>query len=127
MSNTEYYREYRAKKEGKPVYQEADLITCLICQKKFVFVGAHVWQAHKWYMIEYKKHFKLDTKRGRTTGQFKELKNKTNKGVNNLAKGAKYRFKLGQSTNYQRSQETLDRLRKQGKKIGKIYGGNNKD
>ena len=114
MDQTEYYRQYRARKEGKPDYTIDDMIQCLICGKYFVFVGNHVRIKHQITMLEYKKQFGLDTKKGRTKGQFQELKRKTNKGVKNLEAGAEYRFvkhdpKAGR---YKRSPETLARLTK---------------
>src|SRR3990172_3498765 len=126
MDKTEYYREYRRRKEGKPDYSEEDMEECLLCHKRYVFVGGHVRLAHHLLMADYKKDFGLDMKRGRTRGQFRELKNKTNRGVKNLACGAMYRFKKNdiRAGRYTRSKETEDRLRKQGLKIGKLYGGN---
>lgn len=114
MDQTEYYRQYRARKEGKPDYTIDDMIKCLLCGKLFVFVGNHVRIKHKITMLEYKIQFGLDTKKGRTTGKFRELKNKTNKGVKNLEAGAKYRFIKGDPTagKYKRSPETLARLTK---------------
>lgn len=67
-------------------------------------------------MLDYKAKFGLDTKRGRTKGKFRELKNKTNKGIKNLVAGAPYRFKPGdkRAGKYTRSKETQDRLAKRG-------------
>jgi len=107
----EYLRNYRARKDGKPDYTEEDMTECLVCQGKFVFLGAHVYQTHKIYMHDYKKQFGLDIKKGRTRGQFKKLKADTNKGVANLEKGKQYRFKKGHKIGvYERSKETMNRL-----------------
>jgi len=127
-NNTEYYREYRAKKEGKPTYYDEDMEKCLICHKKYVFLGSHVRQTHKIYMQEYKLQFGLDRKRGRTRGQFRELKRKSvfdTGTIENLKQGAKYRFIPGDKSagKYQRSPETMRRLKIQGVKIGKRFGG----
>lgn len=112
--NAEYYRQYRAKKEGKPEYTEADMVECLLCGQHFVFVGNHIRQKHKMLMLDYKIKFGLDTKRGQTIGQFRKLKNKTNRGINNLKAGIKYRFKKGDKVGiYIRSKETQDRLKTQ--------------
>jgi hypothetical protein len=74
-------------------------------------------------MRDYKKHFGLDTKRGRTAGVYRELKRKTNRNIKNLKLGKKYRFKKGDRVGlYTRSEETKQRLIAQGKKIGAKYG-----
>lgn len=127
MNSTEYYREYRAKKEGKPFYELDDMHQCLLCKKWFVFLGSHVRQTHKMFMLDYKLQFGLDTKKGRTKGKFKELKKETNRNENNLKLGEVYRFKKGAKVGtYRRSKETKERLREQGLKIGKKFGGINK-
>lgn len=110
--STEYYRHYRNRKQGKPSYTEADMMKCLLCNESFVFLGAHVYQTHKILMLDYKKQFGFDIKRGQTKGQYRELKNKTNRGIKNLKLGAKYRFVKGdkKAGKYERSQETLERL-----------------
>ena len=115
MDIAEYYRQYRTKKEGKPSYTIDDMIKCLICDKLFVFVGSHIRQKHKITMLEYKLQFGLDTKKGKTKGQFKKLKNKTNKGIKNLEVGKKYWFVKNdpKAGRYTRSKETLKRLRGQ--------------
>ena len=130
-NNTEYYREYRAKKEGKPTYTENDMEECLFCHKKFVFLGSHIRQTHKMYMADYKLEFGLDRKRGRTHGQYKELKRKKvfeTGTVKNLEKGKKYRFVPGDKSagRYERSPETIRRLKNQKLKIGKKFGGGKK-
>ena len=110
---TEEYRQYRTRTAGSPNYTQEDMIECLLCHKFYVFLGSHVRQTHKMLMLDYKKQFGLDTKRGRTAGQFRELKNKTNKGVKNLKLGAKYRFVIGdvRAGRYTRSMETINRLK----------------
>lgn len=128
MSNTEYYREYRAKHDGKPLYSEEDMEKCEICGKLFIFLGVHVFRTHKMYMADYKIEYGLDRKRGRTRGQFRELKRKRvfeTRTVENLKAGKKYRFVPGDKTagKYERSPETKARLKIQGLKIGKQFGG----
>lgn len=126
-NHTEYYREYRLRKFGKPDYNQEDMEQCLLCNKWFVMVGGHVFQTHKMFMHEYKAKFSLDRKRGRTHGKFRQLKAETNRNITNLQQGKKYRWGKGAKIGtYQRSQETLARLSKLGKIIGKIYGGRNK-
>lgn len=130
--NTEYYREYRAKHDGKPIYTDEDMEECLICHEKYVFLGGHIRMGHKMLMSDYKLQFGLDRKRGRTHGQFKERKRKAvfeNRTIENLKQGAKYRFVPGDKSagNYHRSKETIERLKIQGLKIGKRFGGEKHD
>jgi hypothetical protein len=110
--SAEYYREYRQRKFKKPHYVKKDMVVCLICHDFFVFLGAHIYQTHNMLMIDYKKHYGLDTKRGRTRGKFKELKRETNRNIENLKGGAKFRFvpKDKKAGRYTRSKETLERL-----------------
>ena len=120
----EYYRQYRARKFGKPNYTQQDMEKCLICRVYFVFLGAHVYQKHQLLMEDYKNIFGLDKKRGRTKGQFRLLKAKTNKGIKNLRKGKQFRFVKGDKVagRYVRSKETQRRLRKQSLQIGRGSG-----
>lgn len=127
FKHTIYYREYRRRKEGKPDYNQEDMVKCLLCGTWFILLGAHVWQTHKMYMLDYKIKFGLDTKRGRTVGQFRKLKQETNRGLENLEAGASYRFNKGDRVGiYKRSEETIERLRQQGLRIGETFGGYNK-
>ena len=81
-------------------------------------------------MLEYKLQFGLDLKLGRTKGKYRALKSKEVKktgNIKNLEKGKAYRFQKGDRVGvYDRSPETIERLKKQAKRIGNVYGGRNK-
>lgn len=89
-------------------------IKCLVCGRYFVRPISHVWQVHGIDAREYKEAFGLDVKKGIATDDYKQRMREhvfENGTVNNLKKGAVYRFKKGQSTNYERSAQTMERLK----------------
>jgi hypothetical protein len=70
----------------------------------------------------------LDVKRGIVPEWYRELKGEEaldNGTWKNLKEGKKFWFNKGSKTagRYERSNQTQERLRKQGLKIGKKYGG----
>ena len=86
---------------------------------------------------EYKKYFSLDLKRGIVPEDYKEVMRRhvyTNGTIDNLKNGAKYRFKKGHSMTYQRSNETMERLKahferianRKGRPKKQYYENNNK-
>jgi len=96
-------------------YGKKNLIQCKVCGKWFRQVGTHVVQAHGYSTArEYRKDFGFDLKRGQLPEDYRKLKRSLvfkTKTVNNLKKGIKFLFKKGEIRNYQRSKQTLERLR----------------
>ena len=89
-------------------------IKCLICGRYFVRPISHVWQKHAMTAREYKSAHGLDLKKGIATDEYRQIMRDHvmhNGTLNNLKKGAVYRFRKGQSTNYTRSEQTMDRLK----------------
>ena len=85
-------------------------IKCLECGKYYKRVCRHVNQVHGLTAREYKELHGLDVKRGLLTTADRETmaEHTTQNGtINNLQKGAKYRFVKGHKYNYKRSKQTL--------------------
>jgi len=98
---------------------------CLICKKEYIRPLAHAWQKHKITSRGYKMRFGLDLKKSITTEEDKAKMRKhvfENGTVENLKNGAKCRFKKGQSNNYQRSPQTMERLQKHWQKVASRKG-----
>lgn len=111
----EFQREYLQKKalrDGKPRIQ------CKICDKWFRQVGSHIVQIHQMTAREYREEFGFDVKRGQLPDDYRQIKAEyvfENGTVNNLKKGKKYWFEKGdkKAGRYQRSQQTMERLKQQ--------------
>jgi len=88
---------------------------CKICGKKFDRVCTHIRQKHKISAREYKKMFGLDLKRGLISEKDRAIMRKhtlTNGTVRNVIEGGvATRFKKGHKVRYERSQQTLDRIK----------------
>lgn len=101
-------------------------IQCLECKKYFVRPLAHVWQKHQISGRDYKLIHGLDLKKGITTEEDREKMrehNITNSTIKNLQNGAKYRFKKGDKVgSYQRSQQTITRLKLHWQEVRKLGG-----
>ncbi len=116
----QFQRDYLYKKNGG---ESEEKIQCLICGLWYRQVGSHIVQVHKITAREYREVMKLEVKRGLTRGWYRELKGEQaleNGTVDNLLKGAKFRFKKGDKVPvYERSKETLEKLaRARGARIG---------
>jgi hypothetical protein len=115
-------REYLYKKRLK---LGRELIKCEICGKYFVQICSHVVQTHKMTAREYKKEFGFDVKRGKVPFWYRGLKGsiakKNGTEINVIEKGKKYWFKKSQKGVgvYERSPETLERLKNLYKKTKK--------
>lgn len=106
----EYYNKIR-KEDGLPKIQ------CMICGLMYRQVGTHIVQAHGITAREYRLEFGFDLKKGQLPEDYRELKANQSVicgGVENLKKGAKFRFKKGQKGVglYTRSPQTIERLKK---------------
>lgn len=93
-------------------------IQCKECGGWYKAVGTHVRQIHNMTAREYKKKHGLDTLKGLLTTELKERKHHhvfENGTVKNLEAGKAWRFKKGdkRAGRYQRSQQTITRLKKQ--------------
>lgn len=115
---TQWQRDQRAREaqnsEGK--------IQCQICSLWYRKPGAHIWQVHNISAREYRKKFGFDVKRGQIPPEDKAILRKyvfETGTVNNLKKGRRFWFKKGdkRAGRYNRSQETLDRLRERLRKL----------
>lgn len=112
------YRQIRLIASG------LDTIKCLICGRLYRQIGSHVVQAHGLTARQYRELFDLEVKRGMLPPDLRELKASqamSNGTVDNLKKGAKYRFVKGDTRagKYTRSSVTVEKLRIQVKKIKK--------
>jgi hypothetical protein len=102
--------------------QEEEKLKCSICGRRFVKVCAHVWLKHKIPAREYKIMMGYDVKKGLITKEHKEVlrQHSIDNGMPKRLRlaGVNTRYKKGESNNYQRSTETLERLRKNS--LGKL-------
>lgn len=96
-----------------------NLLTCLICERKFRQLGSHVFNAHGMTAIDYRKMFGFDLYETTHTlvPELRKLYGEQaieNGTYKNLEKGEKTRYKKGQKRigNYERSNETMERLKK---------------
>lgn len=91
-------------------------IKCLICGKTYRRVGRHIFNSHGMTAREYREEMGLDVKRGILLPEDREVMaehTRENGTIKNLESGKKFWFKKGESHNYQRSPQTIARLKKQ--------------
>lgn len=120
--HADWQRERNWKKAKEP---SEDKIQCAICGLWFKRVVRHANIIHKTTKKEYKEYCGLDVKRGILTEKDRKLMRdhtKTNGTIKNLKAGKKNWFKKGQPGVgvYKRSDQTMQRLREQGKRIGAL-------
>lgn len=126
-------REWQRSQWGKPPEVEGTKVQCPICDRWYVQLATHVIQRHEYDNArEFREDMGWDVKRGTVPDWYRELKaeiTKDNGTIKNLKKGKKYWFIKGDKTagKYERSKQTLERLRQQGLKIGRRYGGRGGD
>ncbi len=119
------YRTRKAKeKRDKEAEKPSDLkIQCQICGRWYRQVGSHIVQRHKMLAREYREKYGFDVKKGQLPDDLRALYGKQaleNGTVKNVIEGGKkYRFKKKQKGIgiYKRSEQTMKRLKRQGKKI----------
>ena len=121
--NTEMNRLKRLKQAEEPSPLK---LQCQICGRWYKKVGSHIWQTHKMTAREYRKEYGFDVKRGQLTDVGRKVMHDhvfSNGTVNNLKAGEVNWFKKGQKGVgvYKRSEQTMNRLKEQGKIIGKKY------
>jgi endogenous inhibitor of DNA gyrase (YacG/DUF329 family) len=122
-------REWQRNNRGKAPDIEGTKVQCPICDKWYVQLGTHVIQRHEYESArEFREDNGLDVKRGTVPEWYRELKGEQaieNETFKNLKSGKKFWFKKGdpRAGRYKRSQQTEERLRQQGVKIGKEFGG----
>ena len=120
------YTEYRTQWQRDKRDREASIpsdrkVQCLICSKWYIQVCTHVLHVHGIGAREYREMYDLEVKRGVVPPWYRELKGDQaleNGTVENLKKGAKYRFVKGdlKAGKYKRSQVTIERLKNLSKK-----------
>ena len=120
-----YVLAWQREKIGKYKKGKAQ---CEICGKWYIRVASHAFNTHEMSKREYKQYIGADVKKGYIPSWFRKLlrkKNLENKEVvwENLKAGKKFWFRKGISNNYQRSDETLERLKTQflNTPVGKKY------
>lgn len=91
---------------------------CIICDGWYWSVCQHAVQRHKISAKDYKRMIGADVGKGRIPKRLKRLKREyvfENGTVENLKKGAHMRYKKGDTRagRYERSEETMARLKKQ--------------
>lgn len=111
----------RKRRDTAAMKPSKDKIQCLLCGKWYRQVGGHIYQVHKMTARDYREMVGFDVKRGQLPKDLRQLKKEhvfENKTVKNLKAGKRFRFKKGQEGVgiYQRSAQTLERLRTQFKK-----------
>jgi hypothetical protein len=98
----------------KPIEKNGK-IRCEVCKQFYKQVGSHVVQTHAFKTArEYRKKYGFDVKRGQLPKDYRKLKayHVFNNGtVENLKAGKKYWFKKGDKINYERSPQTIARLK----------------
>lgn len=105
-------------------YKKNNLIQCLECGKYFKRPCAHVRQVHNMSAREYKVLHGLDVKRGILSNDDREIMKRhtfENGTVDNLKNGIQFRFKKGETHNYKRSAQTIERLRSQYKNMNRRF------
>ena len=96
-------------------------IQCLECGKSFFKPMSHVWSKHSMLSKDYKKKHGLDIKKGLIPPEHAKimrqyaLDNKMDERLKILGKNT--RFKKNHKIRYQRSVQTLERLKKHGKTL----------
>jgi len=111
-----YTKEWQRNRIGK--YEEGK-IQCLICGRWYHQVCSHVWQVHNLNHRQYKEMIGKDIGIGLVTKKLfavkrkQNLDNKDKVWKNLLESGKKFRYKKGSKRAgiYQRSKETLARLK----------------
>ena len=75
------------------------MLKCKICGKYFKHLGSHVWHKHRMLARDYKRRFGLNYNHPLITSKIQEKMRdafwNNPKGLKNLKKGRKYRFKKG--------------------------------
>jgi len=85
------------------VKPETAKLICLVCKKRFVHLGSHIWHKHKMLARDYKSRFSLPYSLGLVSEQVRAKQARANfrhrnKNRRNLvAGGEKYRFKKGRT------------------------------
>jgi hypothetical protein len=115
-----YILEWHIKRRASLAVESPNKIQCQICGLWYRQVGTHIVQVHKMLAIDYRKEYGFDVKRGQLPDDLRRLKDEyvfENGTVDNLKKGKKYWFKKGdhQAGRYQRSLQTLERLKLHGR------------
>lgn len=108
-------RRHNDKKHSKPF---GDARQCIVCGLWYNAVCHHAWQKHELSEAEYKRMAGLDHKKGLIPEGLKFIKAEQvfeNGTVANLTRGRKQQFVRGdpRAGRYERSPETLERLKKQ--------------
>jgi len=112
--NSEKMKEYQRNRYYKKI--KGETVPCAVCGRNYRQVGTHIVQVHKMTAREYRKKYGFDVKRGQLPTDLKKLKGSQvfeNGTVKNLEAGKKFHFVKGQSVNYQRSPQTMQRLKQQ--------------
>jgi len=112
-----WQRERNNRLASKP---SPNKLKCEICGRYYVQVGSHIVQAHKVIARQYREAYGFDVKRGQLPEWYRQLKEdicRDNGTIKNLEAGAAYRFKKGDKVGtYERSAQTLERLKHRDKK-----------
>jgi len=125
MAQKEYQRQWYLRKKAGLVTNTRHIgkHECKICGKWFDRVGSHVVQVHHITAREYRKEFGFDLKRGQVTDEYRETMREhvfENGTIENLKKGESHRFVKGHKINYERSEQTQERLKEHWKKVSQL-------
>lgn len=107
----------RNRDDGRHSKPDSRKIKCLVCGRWYVQVCTHVLQRHGMLAREYKKFYGMDVKRGKVPEWYREMKGsqaKENGTENNIIEiGKKFWFKPDdpKAGRYERSEETMERLK----------------
>lgn len=121
QTRTEYYADWQRKRNlARALVPDPKKIQCKICKGYYTQICSHVTQAHGISAREYKEENGYDRKRGLIPEWYRKLKAdicEDNGTIKNLEAGAIYRFKKGDKVGtYERSAQTLERLKHTNKK-----------
>lgn len=114
-----WMRERYQKRLGELEDTGRGRVVCLICKRKFVQVGTHIYHRHGITAREYREEFGLDVRRGILPSYYREKKaqdaRENGMPAMLLEVGKRTRFKKGQKGVgvYRRSKQTRERLSKQ--------------
>lgn len=123
-------REWWRAKADKRAVEGEGRIKCIICGLYYRRPIHHAWQRHGVNEREYKETAGLDHKKGITTPEDSERMRQhaleNGMSITLPLLGAHTRFKKNHKINYERSEQTKERLSKHGKWLAETYSSINK-
>lgn len=120
-----YSREWQRAKNDKLAQASANKIKCAICGRYYRRPTHHAWQRHGVNEREYKEAAELDHKKGvvlpEDSERMRQHAFENGMSITLPVLGARTRFKKNHKINYERSQQTKERLTNHGKWLAATY------